>query len=76
MLSPMQGSSPEVSGAKAAFSVAEFCAAYGISRDMFDDLRKSGRAPVIMKIGRRVLVSVQAAEDWRKRLEAEASAVA
>lgn len=54
----MQGSSPEVSGIEAAFSVAEFCAAYGISRDDFNDLRKAGRAPTIMKVGRRVLIKI------------------
>jgi hypothetical protein len=34
------GSSPQASGAKAALSIAEFCAAYGISRFTFYDLRQ------------------------------------
>ena len=69
----MSGFSPEVSGAKAALSIDEFCAAYGISRDAFYNLRQAGRAPAFMKVGRRVLISTQALEAWRMRLEAETS---
>jgi predicted DNA-binding transcriptional regulator AlpA len=53
------------------YSVAAFCAAHGLSRAMLYLLLKDGKAPAVMKIGRRTLVSVEAAATWRKRMESE-----
>lgn len=59
----------------AAFSVDEFCATHGgMSRVMFYELLKTGRGPRIMKVGRRTLVSVEAAAEWRRRMEQETEA--
>lgn len=52
-----------------AYSINGFCHAYGISRPMFYKLRKQGRGPKIMKIGDRTLISVEAADTWRKEME-------
>ena len=52
-----------------AYSVAEFCSTHQISRTHFYHLVKEGRAPKIMKVGRRVLISKEAAAEWRKRME-------
>lgn len=54
-------------------SVAEFCHSHGISRATFYKLAAEGRAPAIAKIGRRTLISAEAAEAWRRRMEREAS---
>ena len=54
-----------------AYSVAEFCDRYGISRAMFYKLRKTATGPVVMKVGGRTLISVEAADEWRRRMEAE-----
>lgn len=47
------------------FSVREFCTAYGISRALFYKLVKAGRAPALMKVGRRTLISRSAATLWQ-----------
>ncbi len=54
---------------KAAFSVAEFCRELGISRGFFYQLLKDAKGPKTMKLGRRTLISCEAADDWRKRME-------
>jgi len=54
-----------------AISVADFCKSHGISRALFYLLLKDGRAPVVMKINRRTLISAEAAAAWRKRMESE-----
>ena len=54
---------------RGAFSVAEFCEAYGLSVPMFYKMRNRGEAPDQMKIGSRTLISVQAADRWRRARE-------
>lgn len=55
---------------KTAYSVTEFCQENSISRTFFYDLEKRGLAPKSMKIGRRRLISTEAAIEWRRRMEA------
>jgi hypothetical protein len=57
----------------AAFSVFGFCVAHGLSRSLFYRLLRSGAGPRIMKCGRRTLVSVEAAQTWRRRCERAAA---
>ncbi len=52
-----------------AFSITGFCAAHSISRALFYLLIKRGDAPKLMKVGRRTLISQEAAADWRKQME-------
>lgn len=56
---------------KSAATVPQFCDGHNISRTHFYQLIKDGRAPRLMKVGRRTLISAEAASDWRKRIEAE-----
>lgn len=58
-----------VKQAKMANSVVEFCEAHGISVATFYVLAKRGDGPIVMKVGRRSLISVEAAENWRRRME-------
>ena len=60
----------EAGRAAAAYSVEQFCEAHSISRAMFYLLRKSGDGPRVMRVGRRTLVSTEAAEAWRRAREA------
>jgi len=53
----------------AAFSIQEFCEAHGISTRMYYVLRKRKEAPREMKIGRRILISQEAAASWRVERE-------
>jgi predicted DNA-binding transcriptional regulator AlpA len=57
-----------------AFSIEQFCQSHGISRAKFYLLRAENRAPREMKVGTRTLISVEAAEAWRRRMEAETHA--
>ena len=52
-----------------AQSVDEFCKANSISASMFYKLAKAGKGPRIMKVGRRTLISSEAANEWRKQME-------
>lgn len=56
---------------KATYTLAQFMEGHNVSRTHFYRLQKAGRAPRLMRIGRRVLVSAEAAAEWRKRMEAE-----
>jgi hypothetical protein len=38
-------------------------------RAHFYDLSKSGDAPAVMRVGRRTLISAEAAAEWRRRVE-------
>jgi hypothetical protein len=52
-----------------AFTVPEFCETHRISRALFYILARDGRGPAIIKAGRRTLISAEAAEAWRRRME-------
>lgn len=57
---------------KLVYTVSEFCAAHGdISRSFFYKLLKQGKAPRLMKVGSRVLISAEAAAEWRAKMEKE-----
>ena len=52
-----------------ALSIVEFCAAHNICRASFYNLLRAGTGPRVMRVGRRTLISVTAAREWRERLE-------
>lgn len=58
-----------MNGIKQSYSINEFCALNDISRALFYLLVKEGKAPRLMKVGRRTLVSSEAAAEWRRRME-------
>lgn len=53
---------------KLAFSIGEFCELHGISKPTFYLLEKEGNAPKTIAAGRRRLISIEEAADWRKRM--------
>ncbi len=55
-----------------AFDVPGFCQAYNVSRSTFYEETKAGRLRTFA-VGRRRLVSYEAAEDWRRLLERESA---
>jgi predicted DNA-binding transcriptional regulator AlpA len=57
---------------RVANHVNEFCREHGISRGHFYNLLKRGEGPKIMRVGRRTLVSAEAAAEWRRRMEVAA----
>lgn len=56
-------------GFRPVYTVAQFCNDYSISRTHFYQLGKDGRGPDLMKVGRRTLISAEAAARWRKQME-------
>jgi predicted DNA-binding transcriptional regulator AlpA len=56
-----------------AFSIPEFCSQHGISRSYYFLLRQAGQAPRELRVGRRVLISREAAADWRREREQAAA---
>jgi predicted DNA-binding transcriptional regulator AlpA len=59
-----------------ARSIAEFCAAHGISRASYYNIKRAGLGPREMRVGRSVRISTGAAAEWREKLEsASANAV-
>lgn len=54
---------------KNSYSIVEFCYSENISKALFYKILKEGNGPKIMKVGRRTLISAEAATEWRKRME-------
>jgi predicted DNA-binding transcriptional regulator AlpA len=52
-----------------AVSIDAFCKAHSISRATFYNLKKRGKAPKTLLVGRRRLVSHEAAATWRRSME-------
>ncbi len=52
-----------------AYSIPEFCKRHGISPSFYFAEAKAGRGPRIMRVGTRVLISKEAAADWRRDRE-------
>jgi hypothetical protein len=55
---------------RGAYTLKEFAEAHGISYDMVRKLMRQGLAPRLMRIGRRPLISIEAAVAWRRDREA------
>jgi hypothetical protein len=53
-----------------AFSIPEFCLRNSISSALFFKLAREGRDPRLMRVGRRTLITKEAAAAWRRDLEA------
>lgn len=64
---------PPSHGPPLALSIAEFCRAHSISERMYFKLRAQGLGPVEMAVGTRRLISLEAAEQWRREREASAA---
>lgn len=57
---------------KPCYTVPEFCQEHGgISKVFFYKLLKEGKGPRLMKVGRRTLITQEAAAEWRKQMEQE-----
>jgi predicted DNA-binding transcriptional regulator AlpA len=59
--------------APAAYSIDQFCAAHGICRASYYNMKKAGTGPREMRVGSRVLISYESAAEWRREREAEAA---
>jgi hypothetical protein len=57
-----------------AYSLAEFCQRHRISLQLYYKLKQQGLAPRTFFVGTRVLVSKEAAAEWRREREAASDA--
>ena len=55
-----------------AFTVKDFCKAHSISLAYYYDLKAAGIGPREMRLKHKVLISYEAAADWRRAREAAA----
>ena len=55
---------------RAAMTVEEFCEEHRIGRTTYYRLEKEGTAPRSIKIGRRRIITSEAAAEWRSTMEA------
>ncbi len=51
------------------YTVNQFCKSHNISRSMFYKQMKLGQGPRVMQVGRRRMISNEAAADWRQQME-------
>lgn len=57
----------------AAYTIPQWCAAYHISRGHYYALKEQGLAPKELRLGRRVIITRRAAEEWEERMAARQS---
>jgi hypothetical protein len=50
-----------------AYSIPAFCRRNAISESFYHKLKAQGLGPATMRIGRRVLISAEAAAQWRRQ---------
>jgi hypothetical protein len=55
---------------RAAYTIAEFCAAHRISRSKLYELWASGNGPRFISVGNKRIITLEAAAGWRLRGEA------
>ena len=54
-----------------AMSIKQFCQRHGISESWFYQLQRDGMAPRTIKIGKRTLITPEAAAEWRRQNETD-----
>jgi len=68
----MKAKEPTAAPPALAYSVREFCAGNKISKSHLYALIRDGLGPRLMRVGGRVLISHEAAAEWRRRMEGAA----
>lgn len=58
------------------YTVSEFCSTHRLSRAKLYQLWDAGQGPQRMQIGTKVLISIEAAEKWRRQREAASESCA
>jgi hypothetical protein len=53
-------------------TIDEFCKAFGISRSLYYILRRQGLGPREMRFGVHIVISMEAADQWRREHEGNA----
>ncbi len=56
---------------KDSYTISEFCGRNGISRSKYYELVHAGEGPKVFRVGTKPLISREAAEKWRRQMEAK-----
>jgi hypothetical protein len=59
---------------RSALSIPEFCALHGFARRTYYKLKMAGLGPTETRLGKRVLISREAAAKWLREREAASAA--
>ena len=59
----------------ASYTIPQWCAAYHVSRGHYYTLKEQGLAPQELRLGRRVIITRRAAEQWEDRMTAQQSSI-
>ncbi|ACK52006.1 hypothetical protein Msil_3097 [Methylocella silvestris BL2] len=51
------------------YDIEQFCDRHRISKSTYFNLQKAGVGPRVMHVGKRVLITKEAAADWRRARE-------
>lgn len=54
---------------KKAYTINEFCELYSLKRNLYFTLRKKGLMPAYLKIGKKVLIPIDAIKEWEINLK-------
>lgn len=54
-------------------TIAQFCQHFGLSLSTYYRLKRDGRGPRELRIGRRVIIPANAAGEWAETLTSQAS---
>ena len=54
---------------RVAFTIPQFCHSHRMSRSEYYALKKRNLTPAEIRLGRKVIISGEAAERWRRRME-------
>ncbi|WP_225140524.1 MULTISPECIES: hypothetical protein [unclassified Bradyrhizobium] len=54
-----------------AMSIPQFCIAHNISQGFYYKLKRNRLAPHELRLGKRTLITFEAAADWRRKREAK-----
>jgi hypothetical protein len=65
---------PRIETELAAYTIKEFCTAHRIHHDTYYRMQRAGFGPEIMKVGKKTLISIEAAAAWREARQAAAKA--
>lgn len=52
-----------------ATSIKDFCTQHGISKNLFYKLEREGCAPKTINLGKRRLITAEAATEWRMSMQ-------
>ena len=54
-----------------AYTIKQFCESHNLPQSTYFKLQKEGKGPRVRKAGKRVLISIESAKEWRNETDIE-----